>query len=98
MSSAERTAWARVVLARGEVSRALWEDRTLVKTWAMRGTLHLLPSRELPLWHGALSTSRRYLRPVAWQNSYGMTLDDLDRITQSIGRALHGKLMTREEL
>jgi hypothetical protein len=28
----------------GEVDGALWKDRSLVKTWAMRGTLHLLPA------------------------------------------------------
>ncbi len=51
MSSAELTAWARVEgIEPGAVGRALWEERTLVKTWAMRGTLHLLPASELPLW------------------------------------------------
>ena len=50
LSSAELTLWARVdSLARDAVARALWEDRTLVKTWAMRGTLHLLPSTEYPV-------------------------------------------------
>src|SRR5262249_6292099 len=45
MSSAELTLWARVEgLEADTVGRALWDERTLVKTWAMRGTLHLLPS------------------------------------------------------
>src|SRR5271170_5796313 len=58
MSSAELTLWARVEnLDRGAVQHALWHDRTLVKTWAMRGTLHLLPATELPLWHALFSTS-----------------------------------------
>jgi len=44
MSSAELTLWARTdSLDRQAVQRALWQDRSLVKTWAMRGTLHLLP-------------------------------------------------------
>ena len=43
MSSAELTLWARVAgLEPDAVQRALWNDRSLVKTWAMRGTLHLL--------------------------------------------------------
>ena len=37
------------------VDRALWEERALVKTWAMRGTLHLLPSDELPPYVAALA-------------------------------------------
>lgn len=98
MSSAELMLWARVEgLDRTAVQRALWEDRTLVKTWAMRGTLHLLPSAELPLWHAALSTSRRYLSP-AWQKYFGITMAELDSLTEAIGTALQGRVMTRVEL
>jgi Winged helix DNA-binding domain len=54
MSSAELTLWARVEdLEPGAVREALWERRSLAKTWAMRGTLHLLPADELPLWVAA---------------------------------------------
>jgi len=99
LSSAELTVWARVEdLDRRAVQRALWEERTLVKTWAMRGTLHLLPSDELSLWHAALSTSRRYLKPARWQNHFGITIAELDRLTEAIGAALDGRVMTREEL
>lgn len=98
LSSAELTLWARVEnLNRDAVRRALWEDRTLVKTWAMRGTLHLLPADDLPLWHAALSTSRRYRKPGLWRR-FGLTLDELDQLTQAIGDALDGCVMTREEL
>ena len=98
MSSAALTVWARVEdLDRRAVHRALWENRTLVKTWAMRGTLHLLPADELPLWHAALSTSRRYRKPalLRW---FGITLEELDRLTEAVGAALDGRVMTREEL
>jgi hypothetical protein len=99
MSSAELTVWARVEgLGRRAVQRALWEDRTLVKTWAMRGTLHLLPAAELPMWHAALGTSRRYLKPAAWKKYFGITLEDLDRLTEAIAAALDGRVVTREEL
>ena len=99
MSSAELTAWARVEnLERDAVRRALWQNRTLVKTWAMRGTLHLLPAEELPFWHAALGTSHRYLRPAAWQKYFGITLRELDQLTVAIGTALQGQLLTREEL
>jgi hypothetical protein len=99
MSSAELSLWARIEdLKMGVVRSALWEDRTLVKTWAMRGTLHLLPASELPLWHGALSTSRRYLSPARWQKHFGLTLKELDSLTNAIGQALDGSVMTREAL
>ncbi len=64
----------------------------------MRGTLHLLPADELALWHAALGTSRRYLRPAAWQNYFGITLEELDRLTEAVGAALDGRVMTREAL
>ena len=59
LSSAELTLAARVEdLEPDAIRRALWEERSLVKTWAMRGTLHLLPSAEFPLWQAARSTTR----------------------------------------
>jgi hypothetical protein len=99
LSSAELTVWSRVEnLERGAVRRALWEDRTLVKTWAMRGTLHLLPADDLSLWHAALSTSRRrYLKPAVLRY-YGITQEDVERLTEAIGVALDGRVMSREEL
>ncbi len=98
MSSAELTLWARVEgLPRPAVREALWRDRTLVKTWAMRGTLHLLPSSEYPLWQAALSNYRHYLRP-AWLRYFGTTLRDHERLAEAIGEALRGVPLTRAQL
>ena len=99
LSSAELTVWARMDgLERGAVQRALWEQRTLVKTWAMRGTLHLLPSNELPMWHAVLGTSPRYLQDHLWQKYYGINLQQLDVFSDVIAAALSGRVMTKEEL
>ena len=98
LSSALLTLWARVEqLDRCAVQHALWRDRVLVKTWAMRGTLHLLASDDLPLWHAALSTSHRYRKPAIWRR-FGLTLEELELLTEAIGDALDGCVMTREEL
>jgi len=99
MSSAELTLWARVEgLAPGAVQRALWEERSLVKTWAMRGTLHLLPAAEFPLWQAGLSTNRHYLRP-SWLRYFGVTThEELDQLMSAIAQALDGQMLTREEL
>ena len=98
MSSAELTLWARVEgLEPGAVQRALWEERSLVKTWAMRGTLHLLPSAEYPLWQAARST-RRPWESGAWQRGFGVTLAELERLNDAVAEALDGRLLTREEL
>ena len=98
MSSAELTLAARVEgLDPGAVRRALWEDRSLVKAWAMRGTLHLLPSAEFPLWQAARSTTRLW-ESGAWQRGFGVTLDELQRVNDALAQALDGQLLTREEL
>jgi hypothetical protein len=98
MSSAELTLAARVDgLELDAVRRALWEERTLVKTWAMRGTLHLLPSAEFPLWQAALSTRRGYLAG-AWLKAFGVTRPELERLIDAVGEALDGRMLTREEL
>ncbi|WP_253751097.1 winged helix DNA-binding domain-containing protein [Hamadaea flava] len=39
---------------RQDVQNALWSERTLVKTFGPRGTIHLLPAEDLALWCGAL--------------------------------------------
>jgi hypothetical protein len=50
MSAAELALWARVDGLRPvDVQTALWQERTLVKTWAMRGTIHLFAAEDLPL-------------------------------------------------
>jgi hypothetical protein len=98
MSSAGLTLWARVdELQPDAVRRALWEDRSLVKTWAMRGTLHLLPADELPLWQAALSTRGHYLRPV-WLRNFGVTRQQLEQLIAAVAEALDGRVLTREEL
>ena len=83
LSSAELTLAARVEdLEPDAVRRALWEERSLVKTWAMRGTLHLLPSDEFPLWQAARSTTRLW-ETGAWQRGFGVTLGELGRLNDA---------------
>lgn len=98
MSSAELTLHARVDgLAVDAVQRALWEERSLVKTWAMRGTLHLLVSADYPLWQAALSTERRHTKG-AWQRAFGVTAAQVEALLAAVSEALDGPPLTREEL
>jgi hypothetical protein len=98
MSSAELSLWARVdKLKRNDVEKWLWTDRRLVKTWAMRGTLHLLTSDEYPLWQTGLGTYHHYLKP-AWFKAFGVTRAELDKLIASISMALDGRTLTRDEL
>ncbi len=98
MSSAELAAWARVeALEADAVSRALWDDRVLVKTWAMRGTLHLLPAAELAMWQAGFATYRRH-HQRSWLKYFGVTAEEVERLLDAISEALDGRMLTREEL
>jgi hypothetical protein len=99
MSCAELTLWARVEdLAPAFVSRALWEERTLVKTWAMRGTLHLLRADELPRYVGALARLRPRHHVPAWLRHHGLTRAQADALLAAIPAVLAQGPLTREAL
>jgi Winged helix DNA-binding domain len=69
-SSAELQVWARVNgVSRDDVRDALWEKRSLVRTWCMRGTLHLLPAEDLPTYVAALLVSRLHSKSMAGTSS-----------------------------
>ena len=98
-SSAELALWARVDgLDPGTVKRALWQDRALVRTWAMRGTLHLLPAGELALWVGAQGVIRPRYELASWRKAYGMTSAEAVAVLDAIRDALAGEPLTRDEL
>ncbi len=98
MNSAELAVLARTeAIAQGDLERALWEERSLVKTWAMRGTLHLLPSADYGLWAAALDTRRHYLGG-AWLRGFAITAADLERLIAAMAEALDGEPLAREDL
>ncbi|MGH9119764.1 MAG: winged helix DNA-binding domain-containing protein [Acidimicrobiales bacterium] len=79
------------------VERLLWTERRLVKTWAMRGTLHLLPSDELDLWAAVLRTRETRITP-GWEKYHGVTGAELHAITDAVPGALDDEPITRDEL
>lgn len=98
MSAAELAIAARSEgLSPGHVQKALWEKRELVKTWCMRGTLHLLPARELGLWTAALSGRTQWRRP-SWLKWFGATIEEMEQLFATIDERLDGEGMTREEV
>jgi hypothetical protein len=98
MGSAELAIHARVDgLRRDDVQRALWDDRSLVKTWAMRGTLHLVASDELPELVAALGTRINWLRPV-WLRFFKVTREEMLALQDAIGELLSETPMTRAAL
>jgi hypothetical protein len=97
MSSAQLTLWARVEDP-PDVETLLWDQQKLVKTWAMRGTLHLLRTDELPLYVGAQGGLKpRYEQP-AWRRHFEVTEEDVQTILTEVPAALKDGPLTREEL
>ena len=98
MSAAELAIWARCEgLSRDAVQESLWERRELVKTWCMRGTLHLLPAADWPLWSAALRQRAQWRRP-AWLRWFGLTLEEMEELIATIGARLDADGKTREEV
>src|SRR5207245_10216839 len=98
LSSAALSLWARIEGTSLEVfQRALWRERTLVKIWAMRGTLHLLPARDLPIYLGALGTYRHYLTQ-GWVKYFGVTREEIELVIETVGDVLRGRVLTRDQL
>jgi len=98
LSSAALSLWARVEGTTLEAfQHALWRERTLVKLWAMRGTLHLLPASDLPVYLGALGTYRHYLTQ-GWVNYFGITRKEIEQVIESVGEVLRGRALTRDQL
>jgi hypothetical protein len=94
MSSAELAISARVDgVTQQEVRAALWEKRSLAKTWTIRGTLHLHPADELPLWTAAT----RAVGPP-WYEQYGLDAARGEELLDTIGDALDGRCLLRTEL
>jgi hypothetical protein len=100
-ASAELQLGARVDgVTQEDVRDALWRDRTLVKAWTVRGTLHLHPANELGLWLAA--------RPKAtdleeWRDPAGavhppVAEDEVHQIRAAVWDALGDRCLLREQL
>lgn len=97
-SSAELQVWARVKGATpADVRDALWERRSLVRTWVMRGTLHILTAQDLPLYVSALSQHDRWWKG-AWLRMIQMNEEELRATLEAIRASLGAKPLTREQL
>jgi hypothetical protein len=80
----------------GEVTKALSDGR-LIKTWAMRGALHLLTPDEGGAFLSLMAAGRSWERP-AWSRYFGMTPERIERLRGAVRQALDGRVLTRDEL
>ena len=96
LSYAAMAIWARVEgITMKDVQDILWKKRSLVKTWCMRGTLHLIAASDLPVYVAARKTTlvvkRDWLTPE-------IEVEERERIVHAIREALDGRILTREQL
>lgn len=80
----------------GEVARDLSEGR-VIKTWAMRGTLHLLTPEDAGAFLSLMASARTWERP-SWQRYFGATPEVMEALRVAVSEALDGPPLSREEL
>jgi hypothetical protein len=97
-AAAELAIAARVAdVTQAEVREALWERRSLVKAPTLRGTLHLHPPEELPLWIAARSAFPR--DGVAWWfEERGLDATQRRELEGAVDRAVGSEPLTRAEI
>jgi hypothetical protein len=94
LSAAQISLWARLRHLRIEDVQTAIGERTLVKAWCMRRTLHLLPAEDLAMFiHG---TARRATREIRWMRGQGVTERALDDLIAAALRALRRPIAGRD--
>ncbi len=97
-SAASLSARARVALpSPGDVDRALWTDRSLVRTWCLRSTVHLVASSDLPMLAGALAARARRDRE-RWAAARGLSSGEVAAAVLESVEALDAAPVTYGEL
>jgi hypothetical protein len=99
VGSAARLALAARVsgLSAADYERALYEARTLVKTWTVRGTLHVIPSADLGL-HVAAFGGIRIGQFERWLTRGGLDPRQSAAVTDDVVEALGAGPLTRREI
>jgi hypothetical protein len=97
LSAAELAVTTRIDQAHTESLAATLARGELVRTWAMRGTLHVLHPVDAAAVLALMADARTWTRP-SWQKSF-LSTGELDRLTEAVAAALaDGVPRTREDL
>lgn len=97
LSAAEWSIGLRLAGAtRAEIREALWSERSLIKTFGPRGTVHLLPAHDLPMWLGALSAVPSLRNSQA--RDVRLTPEQTDEVVAVIANVLEDAELTIDEL
>jgi hypothetical protein len=74
-----------------------FSDLSLMKTWAMRGTLHLLRPHDAGAYLSLVEATRFWLKP-SWQRFSGVTPKQIDELTEKVAVLLDGAVLSRDQL
>lgn len=97
-SAAEMAIWTRRRETRREdVRRALWDTRELVKTSAMRLTLHLIPAADLAVYIEAMRPASRLVL-ARWQGRLKITAAHVRTMIDTVLEALADGALPQQEL
>jgi DNA glycosylase AlkZ-like len=97
MSAAEQAVAVRTRTHRPGALAAGLTDGGLVRTWAMRGTLHVLPTDELATYLAPLAAARTWEK-ASWQKTF-LDAAGMRVLTDAVRELLDGgAVLTREEL
>ncbi len=98
LSAAELALSARIPDLRvADVRAALWEERSLVKTYGPRGTIHLLAAADVPLYMAAVG-DHPFWRGDALLATLGLDGVSASALVDAFADALDGRRLTRDEL
>jgi hypothetical protein len=99
MSAAELSIWTRRrETTRADIRTALWDTRTIVRTSAMRLTLHLVAARDLAIYVAAMK-STAFRRIEYWLGTMGATPQQVQKMVAAVVDALaDGAPRTQREL
>jgi len=97
MGCAELQAWARCSkLTPGDLQRALVDEKSLLRTWTMRGTLHVLSPSQYALFVEGFG--RHWEPGGAWFRAFGVTPGEYRGLLEGIGEVLRSQVLSRAEL
>jgi len=97
-SAAEFSIWTRRrETTRADIRRALWDTREIVKTSALRMTLHLIPAPDLAIYIAATRQSAR-AKLALWQRRLQITPEHVRQLIDTLLDNLGDGALTQQEL
>ncbi len=91
--------WARnASLSQAWVNHALFETKVLIKTWCLRGTIHVLPSADLAMMVQAIGQQQVSEYGYFMKTRRGVERQEIQKLNKAILRALGQRPLSRSEL